>query len=92
MFLPPLAVRLYCMHKGRLDEASAKTQLLSLPDRELAVFVERYAEKLNTRVFRTCKEIANKCFEAVMAIQTRKSIGYGRNPQEANINCLKKLA
>jgi hypothetical protein len=27
-----------------------------------------------------------------MAIKSKKATGYGRSPQEANINCLKKLA
>lgn len=80
------------MHKAGLEETAAKAHLLSMADRELASLVEGYAEKKNTRLYRTCKEIANKCFEAVMALKTKKATGYGRTPQEASSNCLKKLA
>lgn len=50
------------MLRSRVDEPSVKAKIASLPDQVVMNIVERYAEHLKTRVQRTCKEIANKCF------------------------------
>jgi hypothetical protein len=43
--------------------------------------IEGYAEHLKARIYRTCKEISSKCYEAVVTIKQKKMTGYGRTPQ-----------
>ncbi len=74
------------------SEASIKAQIASLSEKAVLSMVEGYAELVKSRVQKSCKEIANKCYEAVVVIKTKKATGYGRTPQEAVTNSIRKLA
>jgi hypothetical protein len=69
------------MYKCRLNEPIIKANIVGMADQWVLVMIEGYAEHLKARIYRTCKEISSKCYEAVVTIKQKKMTGYGRTPQ-----------